>query len=104
MIKEKVFLSQPMAGIDDKDIKSLRNSIKKFLEGNGYELIDSYLKDDSKSPIEMLGKSIELMSDADYVYFANNWELSRGCQIEHQVAKAYNKYCVTDLEFFINRR
>ena len=41
-----------------------------------------------------LAKSIELMAKADIVFFINNWESARGCTVEHQVAQAYNKFCV----------
>ena len=40
-------------------------------------------------PLWFLGKSIELLSDADVVYFASGWENARGCRIEHECAVEY---------------
>lgn len=37
----------------------------------------------------VLGKSIELLSTADLVYFAKGWETARSCIIEHSCAVAY---------------
>ena len=37
----------------------------------------------------MLGKSIELLAQADVVYFCDGWEYARGCKIEHDAAVAY---------------
>ena len=36
-----------------------------------------------------LAKSIELLDQADMVYFAKGWESARGCKIEHLVAHEY---------------
>lgn len=41
-----------------------------------------------------LAKSLELMAEADLIFFVNDWESARGCTIEKQVAEAYNKFCV----------
>lgn len=98
---KKVFISQPMGGYTEEEILNKRNAIKKFLEDNNYEVIDSYFSDDETSPIILLGRSIELLADADIVYFVNGWELSRGCQVEHLVAKSYNIECTDDLESFL---
>lgn len=37
-----------------------------------------------------LGKSIELLSTADIVYFAKDWDKFRGCKIENTCAKEYS--------------
>lgn len=42
-----------------------------------------------QKPLWFLGKSIELLSTADLVYFAKGWETARGCIIEHSCAVAY---------------
>lgn len=44
---------------------------------------------ENASPLWFLSKSLEVMSLADVVVFANNWEKYRGCKIEHQCAKEY---------------
>lgn len=41
-------------------------------------------------PLWYIGKSLELMSTADIVYFTEGWERYRGCRIEHLAAYEYN--------------
>lgn len=100
----KVFISQPMYGLSDNQILDIRDSIKAFLEQNGFEVIDSFLKDDDKNRIEMLGKSIELLGKADYIYMAKGWKESKGCRIEHAVAREYGIPIIQNLENFILKR
>lgn len=100
----KVFISQPMYGLSDKQILDIRDGIKLFLEQNGFEVIDSFLKDDDKNRIEMLGKSIELLGQADYIYLSKGWENSKGCRIECEVAREYGIPVVKNLESFILKR
>ena len=40
------------------------------------------------SPL-FLGKSLELLAQADVVYFAPGWADARGCRIEHLCAVEY---------------
>ena len=79
----RVFISQPMNGKTDKEIEEERLSIvSKISEtvDETFEVIDSFFKSaphDAK-PLWFLGKSIELLSTADLVYFAKGWETARG--------------------------
>lgn len=66
------------------------------------ELIDSIIDDADKNiaikgddaGIWYLGKSIQLLSEADIVFFVNNWKEFRGCSIEREVAEKYGKFCI----------
>lgn len=90
----RVFISQPMGGKTDKEIEKERLSIvSKISEtvDEPFEVIDSFFKSaphDAK-PLWFLGKSIELLSSADLVYFSKGWENARGCRIEHECAVEY---------------
>lgn len=91
---KKLFISQPMRGKSDEQIKKEREeAIKKASEILNEEIlvIDSFFEKapvDAK-PLWFLGKSLELLADADCVYFAPGWEDARGCRIEHECAKEY---------------
>ena len=87
----KAFISQPMNGKTDEQIRAERESIKKWLEKCHYEVIDTLFDFGDKSPIYYLGKSIEVMAEADLVVFIDGWENARGCLIEYEVAKSYSK-------------
>ena len=87
----KVFISQPMKGLSEKEIKSNREkAIRKIksLYGDDAEIIDSYI-DGGGTPLWCLGKSIELLSTADVAYFLKGWNTARGCRIEYMCADNY---------------
>lgn len=91
-----VFISQPMAGKTDEEIKQIRKEIKekliKLYPDNEIWILDSYIHEDptSQNPaLYMLGKSLEILSEADIVYFAKGWNKARGCFTEHLAAQKY---------------
>lgn len=91
---KKLFISQPMRGKTDEEILNEREKAikeaEKFLN-EPIEIIDSFFQDapiDVK-PLWYLGKSIELLADADIAFFAQGWKDARGCIIEHLCAEKY---------------
>lgn len=88
----KVFISQPMRGLAEREIKLNRakaiERIKK-LYGNDVEIIDNYFVGNEK-PLFKLGKSIELLSKADIIYLCKGWNKARGCKIEYMCASDYD--------------
>ena len=93
----KLFISQPMKGLTDEEILKAREEIRKKAEkaiGEPVELIDSFIKEypgeiNKSVPVYYLGKSIQLLSQADIAYFGGDWRNARGCLIEHEVATQY---------------
>ena len=105
MNRLRLFVSVPMANKSEEDIKS--SFLSAYQEVNDHYsdmrdfsliLIDTYFNDDS-TPLEMLGKAIALMSQADLVYFCKGWESARGCQVEHLAAQKYNKVIIHEGDF-----
>ena len=95
----KVFISQPMGNKTKEEILDERNlaeqKVKQVLMTSNIEVIDSYFDEDAPNDTKTsgayyLGKSIELLSKADYVYFCKGWENARGCILEHDVCIAYS--------------
>lgn len=87
----KIFISQPMKGLSEKEIKFNREkAIKniKSLYGDDAEIIDSYIEGDG-TPLWHLSKAIELLSAADVAYFLKGWHNARGCRIEYMCADNY---------------
>ena len=89
----KIFISKPMKDKTNQEIEQERKEIiekarKYFGE---IEVIDSFFKDaphDAK-PLWFLGKSLELLSNADVIVLGKGWKNSRGCRIEHECAVQY---------------
>ena len=89
----KVFISQPMNGKTDEQIREERRIVEIRLHrklNEKFEIIDSVFNlDEGTHPLVYLGKCIELMADADIVCFMKGWDESRGCIIEHDAAVRY---------------
>lgn len=96
---KKLFISQPMRGKTDEEIKTERAKAIQIAEeivGEPVEVIDSFFEKApaNAKPLWFLGKSLELLSDADIAYFAPGWKEARGCKIEHTCAVQYAIYCI----------
>lgn len=89
----KVMISQPMNGLDEKEVEKLRLEIATKFNQAGDEIAYSLFKfkeEGYKTPaLQYLGASIHIMSTVDAVYFAPGWEEARGCVIERKVCEAY---------------
>lgn len=97
----KAMLSQPMAGKTKEEIIATRERAIAALKKRGYEIINTLFTDEWYSqesmkergvenrPLCFLAKSLENMSLCHAAYFCKGWETTRGCKIEHEVAKAY---------------
>ena len=91
---KKLFISQPMRGKTDDEIKAERARAIQSAEevvGEPLEVIDSFFEKApvNAKPLWFLGKSLELLADADIAYFVSGWQDYRGCKIEHTCAVEY---------------
>ena len=94
----KVFISQPMQGKTDEEIKRVRDTDIELIKTvyPDAEIIDSFISENppknSRSGVYMLGQS-QLLAEADVLFLSKGWEQARGCRIEHSVAVAYGIKC-----------
>ena len=97
----KYFISQPMNGKTDEEIKAKRKEVETAIleQEPGAEILDSYIESaphDAK-PLWFLGKSLEILSNADIAYFCEGWENARGCKLENECALAYGITVIEEL-------
>lgn len=91
---KKLFISQPMRGKTDEEILNERDlAVYAAIEelDEEVEVIESFFQGapaDAK-PLWFLGKSLEMLAEADVAYFAPGWKDARGCRIEHMSAVEY---------------
>lgn len=93
---KKLFVSVPMKGRTEEEIKAGIQKMKKIAEiyeGEELELIDSYIEDnppkDSKEAVWYLGESLKKLAQADVfigIDEAYDWN---GCYIERDTAQRY---------------
>lgn len=111
----KVFISQPMNGRTDEEIREARDKAVMDIRsklGTEFELIDSFFEDYDVDggefnvdgnvddlapgyiPIKYLAKSIDLLAEANVVYFTQDCYDARGCRVELDIARQYGKVII----------
>lgn len=93
---KKIYISIPMKGRTDENIKASFERIKVIVEamlGEPVEVIDTFLEggEYTDRPVALLGESIKRMQDADIVVTTNSYYEYGGCHIERTVARNYGK-------------
>ncbi len=100
----KVFISMAMKNKSTAQVEKEMNKIfqqikKKLPEAKWLKSVidgadeDIAIKGDGAG-LWYLGKSLQILAEADIVFFADGWQDARRCKLEYQAAKAYGKYCV----------
>ncbi len=93
---KKLFVSVPMEGRTEEEIKTSIQKMKKIAEiyeGEELELIDSYIEDnppkDSKEAVWYLGESLKKLAQADvFIGICESYDWN-GCYIERKTAERY---------------
>ena len=94
---KRVFISVPMAGRTDNEIKcDIQCGKAVYLENHPYddvEFVDNYILIDApscKNPaLFYLGEAIKKLATCDDVVFCGNWKTARGCLVERMVYDLY---------------
>lgn len=93
---KKLFVSVPMKGRTEEEIKATIQKMKKIAEvyeGEELELIDSYIEDnppkDNNEAVWYLGESLKKLAQADvFMGICESYDWN-GCQIERETAERY---------------
>lgn len=93
---KKLFVSVPMKGRTEEEIKATIQKMKKIAEvyeGEELELIDSYIEDnppkDNNEGVWYLGESLKKLAQADvFIGICESYDWN-GCQIERETAERY---------------
>lgn len=94
---KKLFISCPMKGRTEENIRSSMDRLHKIAEeffDQKLEVIPSYIEDKppvySKESVWYLGESIKKMAEADYfIGVDRTYGAFNGCQVEYEVARSY---------------
>lgn len=105
---KKLFISLPMAGLSEEEIRKRIAEYKEnaeYLMGEELELIDTFIvngpDENIKDPgLWYLGKSIMMMAEADVVYFGRGWRSARGCIVEYEAAYRYKILRIEDAPYW----
>ena len=115
---KKLFVSVPMKGRTEGEIKASIQKMKKIAEiyeGEELELIDSYIEDnppkDSKEAVWYLGESLKKLAQADvFAGIAEDYDWN-GCWVERMTAEKYGlkmyivpaRYVIDDYNALMNK-
>jgi hypothetical protein len=115
---KKLFVSVPMKGRTEEEIKASIQKMKKIAEiyeGEELELIDSYIEDnppkDSKEAVWYLGESLKKLAQADvFMGICEGYDWN-SCCIEMETANKYGikayvipaRYVIDDYNALINK-
>lgn len=95
---KKVFLSVPMKGRTkediDKSVEAMKAVTKAYLPNEELEFINTIVEEKppyntAKEAVWYLGKSVQLLSQADYFVFVDDCYDHPGCYIEKEIAYRY---------------
>ena len=107
---KKIFVSLPMRGLSEREIRKRMNYLKYLVElelGEEVILIDSFIENEPDSKeinnigLYFLGESIKELAYADIVIFANGWMKARGCKVEYKAAVEYEVKILYEDHLFI---
>lgn len=97
MNKKKLFISCPMNGRTEENIKKSMDKMHKIAEDvfeQKLDVIDTYIEEAPPEGVNAgvwyLGKSIEMMSEADYFIGIDCCSVYRGCALETKIAYDYH--------------
>ena len=115
---KKLFVSVPMKGRTEEEIKASIQKMKKIAEiyeGEELELIDSYIEynppKDSKEAVWYLGESLKKLARADvFIGICESYDWN-GCCIERETAEKYGietymipaRYVIDDYNALLSR-
>ena len=107
---KKLFVSLPMRGLSEREIRKRMNYLKSLVELELKEeviLIDTFIKDEPDSEeindigLYLLGESIKELAYADIAIFANCCMKARGCKVEYKAAVEYGVKILYEDRLFI---
>ena len=102
----KIFISQPMTGLDEEDILFTRAKEKakaRLMFGDDVEFAPSYTSDATRMKVEQHSKrademnwdiywlvdSLRFLCTCDTLWLVEGWEESKGCTMEREIAEMY---------------
>lgn len=90
---KKIYVSIPISGLDYNDQRNHAFCVTTNLAQKGYDVITPF--DICPSPTvpynEAMGKCVEKLLECDIIYLCKDWQSSKGCNAELQIALVYGK-------------
>lgn len=89
----KIYISLPISGHDLRQVRQRADEAKAWVRRKGHDCITPF--DVCPGPLpyaEAMGRDIAALLKCDGIFLLAGWSDSRGCQLEWEAAKVYNKH------------
>lgn len=89
----KIYISIPISGHDETEVRNHADLIKAALSRAGHTPVSPFDIFAGKNPtyVEYLCSDLQVLATCDAIYLADGWQFSRGCRIEANFAKEFDK-------------
>lgn len=93
---KKIYVSIPISGFAEEEVRARAKAVKRRLSADGVEVMTPFDVCPEKGlPYSAyMGKDIEAMLECDVVYMCQEWQNSKGCMAEFEVARIYGKLII----------
>lgn len=90
-MNKRVYISLPITGLPDKQVKRKAELTKKLLKAKGYvPLSPLEIAPEPDKPISYyMGLDIMALLECHSIFLCRGWEKSNGCLLEYHAAKIY---------------
>lgn len=97
-MNKKVYISLPITGEDYNNKRNHAYVVAVNLEQKDYEAVTPFDAVPSLSTPynEAMGRCVSALLECDAIYLCKNWQNSKGCMAELQVALVYGKEVMTE--------
>lgn len=110
-MKNRIYISIPITGHDEKQVREHADRIKAALSRAGHTPVNPFEIYVGKNPTyaDYLCADLRALADCDAIFLCSGWQFSRGCRIEANFAKEFDKQIMyekqpeTVSEYYFNR-
>lgn len=94
----KIYLSVPITGHDEKEVREHADLIKASLSRAGHKVINPFDIYAGKNPTyaDYLCSDLRVLADCDAIFLCKGWQFSRGCRIERNFAEEFGLQVMTE--------
>jgi len=102
---KRVYISIPITGLPLNSVREKADMIKASLSRQGYTPVSPFDVYPGKDPAyeDYICCDLRAMLDCDAVFFCHGWQLSCGCNIEHDVAMRFKTSGRRDFKLMYER-
>lgn len=95
---KKVYVSIPITGEDYNDQRNHAFVVATNLFQKDYDVVTPFdVVQSTSTPYNVaMGKCVAALLDCDAIYLCKNWQNSKGCMAEMQIALVYEKEVMTE--------